>query len=462
MSKYNDDGLLVKRILDGDINLFGELINRYQDVVYGMVYSKIRSFTDAQDIAQIIFIHAYQKLDQLNNHENFLAWLKAITANECSEWLRQRKPTTTLDDSELQTLFISQAMIDRREQEFHSDIMQSVAALPDDRWAVFTLHHLLGMSYEQISGLLSIPISTIVGRLHRARTQLRSYQVRNPEETIVKRRLPDTFAHEVLKRLTLNPIEVGYTCAMVSDDEGILALGIHSRRSHMLLLAMSREEIDAIVCHRAIVHVANPKSQTLMAMKDAMDSFNINLNEVILHLGEKSSCKARMVITHGKIEKSLCLRVSDALFLAYTTGIPVLAEDDLVGKGLIRADEKTYNLLCDARYFRSEFSVVNQRARIEIAAFKAAPMASRGRHSVRCRAGLVSDSLDLWVLDTDITVRLDLKDHLLGFENLFQISDGDGSYSRMEGDDGCLHTVNYTIRDGEIVIAFNPQPSIAK
>ena len=462
MSKYNDDGLLVKRVLDGDIDLFGELINRYQDVVYGMTYNRIRSYVDAQDIAQIIFIHAYRKLDQLNDHKNFLAWLKTITVNECNEWLRQRKPTTALDDAALQGSFISRAMTDRREHEFHADILQSVTELPDNRWAVFTLHYLLGMSYEEISESLNIPISTVVGRLHRARTQLRSDQTENSAKTIVKRRLPDTFAHEVLKRLTFNPIEVGYTCSMVSDDEGILTLGTHNRRSNMLLLAMSREEIDAIVCHRAVGHVTNPKSRILMAMKDAMDLFNINLNEVILHLGEKSSCKARMVITHGKMEKSLCLHVSDALFLAYTAGIPVLAEDDLVDKGLIGADEDTCNLLYDARNFRSELSVVNQRARLEIAAFRAAPMASRGRHSVRCRADLVTDSLDLWVLDTDITVRLDLKDHLLGFENLCQISDGDGSYSRMEGDDGCLHTVTYTIGDGEIVIAFNPQPSIAK
>lgn len=456
MGKYYDDDIIIKKVLDGDINLFGEIINRYQDLVYGYAYSKVSSISDAQDIAQDVFIKAYRKLDQLGNSENLAAWLKAITINESKNQIQRAKAAIPLDDTKLQKSFVSEAKADFREQEFRTDILLSVEALSENHRTVITLYYLSGMSYEDISESLGIPVAAVVGRLHRARKQLRSDLLEDVERAMSSRRLPDTFTEDVIKRLTLYPIEAQRIYAMIYDDEGILVLGIPGGQSHMLLLAMPRDDMEAIMSYKAGSKAVNPKLQTLISMKEAMDAFGVNPKEVVLYLEKRSSCLARMVVMQGKIEKTLDLRVCDALFLAFRTGIPVLAESNLVSRGITGADNGTYKVMNDVQDFRSRLSVVGQRGSLETAAFKAAPLINRGSHSVRCHADLASGCLNLSVLNTDVVIIINLSDHLLGFKYMCNITDVDGSYSWYEDDDGSLFRVTYAINGGEVVIHFNP------
>lgn len=456
MNKRHDDAIIIRKVLDGDTNLFGELINRYQGLVYGLAFSKVKHITDAQDITQDVFIKAFRKLDQLDNLESFFTWLKAITVNECKNLTQRKKINEPIDAVELKDSSATLADVDYREQELRVDVLQCVEALSENHRTVITLHYLSGLSYEEISESLGISLSAVVGRLDRARKQLRADLINDVERVMTSGRLPDTFAEDVIKRLTLYPIEAKRIYGMASGDEGILVLGVPGGQSHMLLLAMPREDMEAIMSYKAGSKVINPKLQTIISMKETMDSFGVSPKEVVLYLEKRSSCKAKMVAMQGKTEKTLNLRVCDALFLALRTGIPVLAESNLASRGITGADDGTYKVINDQRDFRSSLSVVSQRARLEAAAFRVLPIPNRGSHSVRCSADLATGCLCLCVLDTEINAMLDLEDHLLGFENMCSITDYDGGYAWHEDDDGHLYRVTYAISDGEVVIKFRP------
>jgi len=456
MSNQYNDGILIQKVLDGDTNLFGELINKYQDFIYGLAYSKIKDIADAQDITQDVFIKAYRKLDQLEKPEKFVPWLRTITVNECINRLQRQKITVPIDDAELQYSFTSQAKEEYREQEFNSDVLRSVDALSESYRTVITLHYLSGLSYEEISEALDVPVATVVGRLDRARKQLRVDLMDDIEKAMTSRRLPDTFTEDIVKRLTLCPIEPGRVHVKILGDEGILVLGVPSGRSHMLLLAMLREDMDLILSYNSADMVANPKIQTLVTIKKVMDVFNIKLTEVVLYLDRKSSCHARMTVVQQRIEKTIDISVRDALFLAFKSGVPVLAEGSLVNKVITGTDNGYYDILHNIQDFSPSLPIVNQRSRLDTAAFKAAPLAIRGHHSVRCHVDIDLGLLELFVIDTNIMINLDLREHLLGFENMCKITNTDGIQSWHEDDEGCFYKISYVNNEGDVVISFYP------
>ena len=70
-----EDGYVVQKCLNGDSAAFGLLVDKYRESIYGLAYSKLGDFHDAEDVTQEVFIRAYQKLRTLKRYDSFLAWL---------------------------------------------------------------------------------------------------------------------------------------------------------------------------------------------------------------------------------------------------------------------------------------------------------------------------------------------------------------------------------------------------
>ena len=85
-----EDGHLIQKCLNVDSTAFGYLVDEYRAGVYAHAYAKLRNFHDAEDIAQEVFIKAYEKLHTLKRWDNFSAWLYSITSNLCKMWVRSR------------------------------------------------------------------------------------------------------------------------------------------------------------------------------------------------------------------------------------------------------------------------------------------------------------------------------------------------------------------------------------
>jgi len=71
---------------------YTKIIKKYQDMVFGYAYSITRDSFASQDIAQEVFIRAYNKLEDLKNPDSFAGWIKQITKNECLKFLKQNMP----------------------------------------------------------------------------------------------------------------------------------------------------------------------------------------------------------------------------------------------------------------------------------------------------------------------------------------------------------------------------------
>ena len=86
------DAELVGSTLSGDRAAYGELVARYQGHVYGLAYSLLGDWAEAQDIAQEAFIRAYSNLDQLRQPARFAGWLRRVAFSVAMDWLRTFRP----------------------------------------------------------------------------------------------------------------------------------------------------------------------------------------------------------------------------------------------------------------------------------------------------------------------------------------------------------------------------------
>ena len=193
------DEELVRRALSGDVDSFGELVRRYRGAVQGLAYHMTGSFEDAEDIAQEVFITAYLKLSQLRDPDRFASWLRRITVNCCKMWMRGRRESVPLEevDEELLGTVPSPAEEIERE-EMRRLLAEALSQLPEGNRLVITLYYLTGLSYRDIARFLDVPLSTVEGRMHRAKRQLKGRLMRLIEEGLRKERLSDEFIRRVL------------------------------------------------------------------------------------------------------------------------------------------------------------------------------------------------------------------------------------------------------------------------
>jgi len=90
MEMSKEDDFLIARTLDGEREAFGELIKKYQGVIFGLAFHFVKNYADAEDLAQEAFLKAYQKLEQLKAQEKFSSWLRQITANLCRNFMQRK------------------------------------------------------------------------------------------------------------------------------------------------------------------------------------------------------------------------------------------------------------------------------------------------------------------------------------------------------------------------------------
>ena len=165
---------LIEQAQNGDRDAFGELVRRhYQGVV--LVVTRMCGNTGlAEDAAQEAFMRAWVNLPSFQPRGSLRNWLYRIAINAALDVLRH-KPEETLEDEHMsrmpdQAVGLETALI---EKERAVMIQQAVKALPEAARAVLVLREYGGLSYREISGVLDVPIGTVMSRLNYARNRLR-------------------------------------------------------------------------------------------------------------------------------------------------------------------------------------------------------------------------------------------------------------------------------------------------
>ena len=177
MLMKNDDRTLVRMAAKGDQEAFARLVERHTGMVYALAYQRVGNREDAEDIAQTVFFKAWRALPDFRGDAAFSTWLYRLTVNASTDFLRaQREHPLSLDDPDLpQPAHPGPEPFDAaRETERREALVQAVHTLPEQARTVLLLREMDGLSYEEISDALEVPMGTVRSRLARARRALGS------------------------------------------------------------------------------------------------------------------------------------------------------------------------------------------------------------------------------------------------------------------------------------------------
>lgn len=192
------DSELIKQSLEGDVNAFGFLVEKYKGAVHALAYRKIGDFHIAEDITQDTFFKAYQKLSTLKHYAHFPGWLYVIAARCCISWFRENQhPTQSfdqLDATQVEALAQTKYANDR----LHKEVRDAIDSLPEGDRTVVTLHYLGGMTYKEISSFIGTSTDAIKNRLYRARHHLKEELI---HQTWGAFQLPPTLTQQLIENL---------------------------------------------------------------------------------------------------------------------------------------------------------------------------------------------------------------------------------------------------------------------
>ena len=162
------DTILVQQSLTGDRTAFSRLVLRYQTSVFGLAYRMTGNRDDAADLAQDTFIRAYTKLDQYKHKYPLKNWLLSICANQTKNRIRKiaRRRGAEQSHFDIYTSDTGNGNPNRIVLE------EALARIPESLRIPLILKHIEGLSYEEISEILSIGISAAKMRVKRGRDML--------------------------------------------------------------------------------------------------------------------------------------------------------------------------------------------------------------------------------------------------------------------------------------------------
>jgi RNA polymerase sigma-70 factor (ECF subfamily) len=169
--KNDEDREFVERCQGGDVEAFGVLIDRYERPVFNAVYHIVRSYEDAREVTQQVFLKVYAQRNSFHGEGRFFSWLYRVAINEAINYVKGRRELETLDDERL-----VQRDSDAHAQEILDsarDVHEAVMHLKREYREVVVLRHFLDYSYRDAAEILHVPEKTVKSRLFTARQLLR-------------------------------------------------------------------------------------------------------------------------------------------------------------------------------------------------------------------------------------------------------------------------------------------------
>jgi RNA polymerase sigma-70 factor, ECF subfamily len=183
--ELDPDAALMLRVKQGDTAAFAVLVEKYKQPVLNVVYRMLRDASEAEDLAQNVFVQVYKSAHRYKRSARFSTWLFTITRNLCLNEIRRRSrhPAESLDaphpqqpDQPLHQVEDKSARAPAEHllgRELEEKVEQAVAALPDNQRLAILLCRQEELSYEEIAAVLGCSLSAAKSLIHRARETLK-------------------------------------------------------------------------------------------------------------------------------------------------------------------------------------------------------------------------------------------------------------------------------------------------
>jgi RNA polymerase sigma-70 factor (ECF subfamily) len=188
-----DDHILVKRVLSGDTDAFSIVISNTEKLVAQIIFKMIPNDEDKKDIAQDVYLKAFNKLDSFKFHSKLSTWIGHIAYNTCINHLGKKKlvllenylnvpvKNEELDTDGSRMTEVNYTEVDNfiLKKELSKILQAEITSLSPIYNTLLTLYHYEELSYLEIAQITALPEGTIKNYLFRARKMLRENLLKN-------------------------------------------------------------------------------------------------------------------------------------------------------------------------------------------------------------------------------------------------------------------------------------------
>jgi RNA polymerase sigma-70 factor (ECF subfamily) len=171
------DRALVLRTREGEVDAYGDLVRRYQTMVFNTCFRLCGERRQAEDLTQEAFLRGFERLHTFGEDRPFGPWIRTVATNLCFNHLQaSRLQARDAEFSEEvirpgDTLPSDPDQIFDRDLE-HEAIHRAILQLPPPQRVVIEMRHFQGLAYEEIAAELKISIGKVKTDLFRARKTL--------------------------------------------------------------------------------------------------------------------------------------------------------------------------------------------------------------------------------------------------------------------------------------------------
>jgi RNA polymerase sigma-70 factor (ECF subfamily) len=167
-----------------DSGRFEAFVRSHQHMVYATALRLLASPAEAEDIAQSVFLKAFERFADLSTSDHAAGWLRTVTRHECLNHLSRYRARwrffselDTTDDATPDALAVSEpAQVDLLERaERRQQLALAIRALPQHQRVPLVLFHFEDMTYQEIAAELQASVAKIKTDIHRGRLALKRY-----------------------------------------------------------------------------------------------------------------------------------------------------------------------------------------------------------------------------------------------------------------------------------------------
>jgi RNA polymerase sigma-70 factor (ECF subfamily) len=168
-----------------DVDRFEAFVERFEDMVFATAFRLLGRQADAEDVAQTVFLRAFERFDQIGDSPAAAGWLKTVTTNLCFNHLSRHRARWRLfselrrddgDAPEFESTLAASAEGDALEAAQRQEVLvEALRRLPDHQRVPLVLYHYEDRSYQEIADLLGVSLGKVKTDIHRGREALRRY-----------------------------------------------------------------------------------------------------------------------------------------------------------------------------------------------------------------------------------------------------------------------------------------------
>jgi len=175
---------IMRRVQNGERELFGELHVRHHERIFRFVAHSIWQREAAEDIAADVWLRTYAACDKFEprGENSVISWLLTIASHRVTDYRRRLKPQVSLDDEDESTLQLSLPGAERQAMQFENvrEVRKALSQLKESDRQIIYLAHMDEFSSSQIAQILEKnSVSAVTSHLHRAMRHLKTVMEKN-------------------------------------------------------------------------------------------------------------------------------------------------------------------------------------------------------------------------------------------------------------------------------------------